>query len=78
MKFKFRDIQQFTIRASYVFRPLSSGQRGEVYEVNGDRVAVIFDIANDNKANEGEKDEKITEQTAKAPVHWIDGNFLHQ
>ncbi|KAJ6422352.1 hypothetical protein OIU84_027334, partial [Salix udensis] len=29
------------------FKPLSSGQLGEVYEVNGDRVAVILDIAKD-------------------------------
>lgn len=50
------------------FRPLSSGQLGEVYEVNGDRVAVILDIGNDNKEDELEKDEKLTEQPAKAPV----------
>jgi hypothetical protein len=46
--------------------------------VNGDRVAVILDIGNDNKEDDGEKDEKLTEQPAKAPVYWIDGNFLHQ
>ncbi|KAK9274576.1 hypothetical protein L1049_021825 [Liquidambar formosana] len=50
-------------------RPLSSGQRGEVYEVNGDRVAVILDI-NENKKNEGE-DKKITEQAAEPSVYWI-------
>lgn len=60
------------------FRPLSSGQLGEVYEVNGDRVGVILDIGNDNKEDELEKDEKLTEQPAKAPVYWIDGNFLYQ
>lgn len=60
-----------------MFRPLSSGQRGEVYEVNGDRVAVILDIACDSKANEGERDEKLTGQPSKAPVYWIDGNFLY-
>ncbi|KAJ6678250.1 P-LOOP CONTAINING NUCLEOSIDE TRIPHOSPHATE HYDROLASES SUPERFAMILY PROTEIN [Salix viminalis] len=58
------------------FRPLSSGQLGEVYEVNGDRVAVILDIGNDNKEDELEKDEKLTEQPAKAPVYWIDAKDI--
>ena len=60
------------------FRPLSSGQLGEVYEVNWDRVAVILDIDNDNKEDELEKDEKLMEQPAKAPVYWINGDFLYQ
>ncbi|KAJ6740632.1 P-LOOP CONTAINING NUCLEOSIDE TRIPHOSPHATE HYDROLASES SUPERFAMILY PROTEIN [Salix purpurea] len=58
------------------FRPLSSGQLGEVYEVNGDRVAVILDIGNDNKEDELEKDEELTEQPAKAPVYWIDAKDI--
>ncbi|KAJ6419646.1 hypothetical protein OIU84_029712 [Salix udensis] len=58
------------------FRPLSSGQLGEVYEVNGDRVAVILDVGNDNKEDELEKDEKLTEQPAKAPVYWIDAKDI--
>ncbi|XWS68494.1 hypothetical protein CRYUN_Cryun04dG0095400 [Craigia yunnanensis] len=53
-------------------RPLSSGQRGEVYEVNGDRVAVILDIISNNKAKEEERDEKSTEDCASPPVYWID------
>ncbi|KAL9378099.1 hypothetical protein Peur_029434 [Populus x canadensis] len=57
-------------------RPLSSGQLGEVYEVNGDRVAVILDIGNDNKEDDGEKDEKLMEQPAKAPVYWIDAKDI--
>ncbi|KAH9771621.1 AAA domain-containing protein [Citrus sinensis] len=52
-------------------RALSSGQRGEVYEVNGDRAAVILDISADNKG-EGEKDDKVAEQPARPPVYWID------
>ncbi|XP_012081406.1 uncharacterized protein LOC105641469 isoform X2 [Jatropha curcas] len=52
-------------------RPLSSGQRGEVYEVNGDRVAVILDVTSDSKESK-ESDEKLKEQAAKAPVYWID------
>ncbi|KAG6775543.1 hypothetical protein POTOM_019019 [Populus tomentosa] len=67
---------ELLIRERYVFRPLSSGQRGEVYEMNGDQVAVILDIGNDNKSNEGEKDEKLQEQPAKAPVCWIDAKDI--
>ncbi|KAL3502236.1 hypothetical protein ACH5RR_036685 [Cinchona calisaya] len=50
-------------------RPLSSGQRGEVYEVNGDKVAVILDT--DDTRTGGEKNEKCTSQTAEPSVHWI-------
>ncbi|XP_022763945.1 uncharacterized protein LOC111309229 isoform X1 [Durio zibethinus] len=53
-------------------RPLSSGQRGEVYEVNGDRVAIILDISSDNKAKEKERDEKSAEDSASPPVCWVD------
>ncbi|KAK9130046.1 hypothetical protein Sjap_010533 [Stephania japonica] len=49
-------------------RSLSSGQRGEVYEVNGDRVAVILD---DYDKKKGEKDEKIATETVKASIYWI-------
>ncbi|MBA0834458.1 hypothetical protein Goarm_006811, partial [Gossypium armourianum] len=51
-------------------RSLCSGQRGEVYEVNGDRVAVILDISTDDRAKE-EKDEKSTEESASPPVYWL-------
>ncbi|KAK6282101.1 hypothetical protein POUND7_015926 [Theobroma cacao] len=53
-------------------RPLASGQRGEVYEVDGDRVAVILDISSNNKAKEEEKDEKSTKNSTSPPVYWID------
>ncbi|XWS54330.1 hypothetical protein CRYUN_Cryun10bG0080700 [Craigia yunnanensis] len=53
-------------------RPLSSGQRGEVYEVNGDKVAVILDISSDDKAKEEERDDKSPEDSASPPVYWID------
>ncbi|XP_061949708.1 uncharacterized protein LOC133673088 isoform X3 [Populus nigra] len=65
-----------SIRIEADDRPLSSGQLGEVYEVNGDRVAVILDIGNDNKEDDGEKDEKLMEQPAKAPVYWIDAKDI--
>ncbi|KAJ6353502.1 hypothetical protein OIU76_002508 [Salix suchowensis] len=57
-------------------RLLSSGQCGEVYEVNGDQVAVILDTGNDNKSNEGEKEEKLPEQLTKALVYWIDAKDI--
>ncbi|EPS73737.1 hypothetical protein M569_01019, partial [Genlisea aurea] len=50
-------------------RTLSNGQRGEVYEVNGDQVAVIFDTS--DKASEEVKDENTEEHMPKATVCWI-------
>ncbi|XP_038701334.1 uncharacterized protein LOC119998167 isoform X2 [Tripterygium wilfordii] len=58
-------------------RCLTSGQRGEVYEVNKDRVAVILDIDDETKANE-EGDEKTKKQVAKASVYWIDVKDLER
>ncbi|KAG5531841.1 hypothetical protein RHGRI_026451 [Rhododendron griersonianum] len=51
-------------------RPLTSGQRGEIYEVNEDRVAVILDI-NESREGEGEKDENAAEKARKTSVYWI-------
>ncbi|KAG8388590.1 hypothetical protein BUALT_Bualt02G0141400 [Buddleja alternifolia] len=51
-------------------RTLASGQRGEVYEVNGDQIAVMFDINGDTR-NEAKKDEKSTETAAKPSVYWL-------
>ncbi|AES89435.2 P-loop nucleoside triphosphate hydrolase superfamily protein [Medicago truncatula] len=48
---------------------LSNGQKGEIYEVNGDRVAVIWDI-NEEKANENEV-ENLNNSRAKPSVYWI-------
>ncbi|XP_061362703.1 uncharacterized protein LOC133306399 [Gastrolobium bilobum] len=50
-------------------RPLTNGQRGEVYEVNGDRVAVILDIT-DDKANESAV-ENLNDDRTKPPIYWI-------
>lgn len=55
-------------------RPLTKGQRGEVYEVNLDRVAVILDI-NEDRVNEGEV-ENHNDDSTKPPIYWIHGNFL--
>ncbi|XP_009407780.2 uncharacterized protein LOC103990390 isoform X1 [Musa acuminata AAA Group] len=51
-------------------RSLSTGQRGEVYEVNGDQVAVILDNTG-NKVEE-ENSETTKEQDAKPSIYWID------
>ena len=50
-------------------RPLSSGQRGEVYEVNGNEVAVVLDVGETNA--DGEKDEKLTSQATRPSICWI-------
>nr|GMD39295.1 uncharacterized protein LOC109155101 isoform X2 [Ipomoea batatas] len=50
-------------------RTLSSGQRGEVYELGADQVAVILDIS-DTKMD-GQKDEKPMAEDAKPSVYWI-------
>ncbi|KAF8068135.1 hypothetical protein N665_1150s0009 [Sinapis alba] len=55
-------------------RPLSRGQRGEVYEVSGNRVAVIFD-SGDNKTSEG-SEEKPAEQPQTLPIHWVDAKEI--
>jgi hypothetical protein len=63
-------------KADAKHRPLSSGQRGEVYEVNGNRVAVIFDIGGDTSSEGGDK--KSTEHSHKLHMHWIDvGDLKH-
>ncbi|CAH9088234.1 unnamed protein product [Cuscuta europaea] len=52
-------------------RTLSRGQRGEVYELGGDQVAVILDI--NEKEKDGEKDEKpmAMAEDAKPSIYWI-------
>ncbi|KAG2610671.1 uncharacterized protein LOC120703099 isoform X2 [Panicum virgatum] len=52
-------------------RTLSNGQRGEVYEINGDQVAVIFDPP-EEKVADGNKDEADKVQNAKPAVYWVD------
>ncbi|CAH9057197.1 unnamed protein product [Cuscuta epithymum] len=52
-------------------RTLSRGQRGEVYELGGDQVAVILDIIEEEK--DREKDEKLMAmaEDAKPSIYWI-------
>ncbi|KAM4120029.1 hypothetical protein ACJW30_03G102800 [Castanea mollissima] len=56
-------------------RPLSNGQCGEVYEVNGDRVAVILDIS-EKKANDGEEEKE--KESSKPPIYWIDAKEIER
>lgn len=51
----------------YCSRPLAYGQRGEVYEVNGDRVSVILDI---------NEDELESVDNIKPPICWTDVNNI--
>lgn len=48
-------------------RSLPSGQRGEVYEVSGDRVAVVLD----NKDKKATKTGEEAEEAAKSSTYWI-------
>ncbi|XP_074590357.1 uncharacterized protein LOC141846248 isoform X2 [Curcuma longa] len=52
-------------------RSLSTGQRGEVFEINGDQVAVILDNAELNT-------DTFEEPDAKSSVYWIDIQDLVQ
>ncbi|VAI84396.1 unnamed protein product [Triticum turgidum subsp. durum] len=52
-------------------RTLSNGQRGEIYEINGDQVAVLFDPP-EEKLDDGKNDEANKAQDAKPSVCWVD------
>ncbi|KAM3225105.1 hypothetical protein ACQJBY_058069 [Aegilops geniculata] len=54
-------------------RTLSNGQRGEVYEINGDQVAVIFDPPAE-KLHDG--DENSKEENAKSSIYWVDAQDI--
>lgn len=56
-------------------RSMSSGQRGEIYEVNDDQVAVIFDVSK-KQTMEEEKDEKPKAQDVKPSIYWIPANEI--
>lgn len=56
-------------------RSMSSGQRGEIYEVNDDQVAVIFDVS-EKQTMEEEKDEKPKAQDVKPSIYWIPANEI--
>ncbi|CAN1255123.1 Outer mitochondrial transmembrane helix translocase [Linum perenne] len=47
-------------------RPLSNGQRGEIYEISGNQVAVVWEMANDNQAKVDECEEH-KEASGKSP-----------
>ncbi|CAN6919415.1 unnamed protein product [Brassica oleracea] len=53
-----------------LYLPLTTGQRGEIFEVNGNRVAVVFDNEGDKSSEGSEK--KPKKQSQKPNIHWID------
>lgn len=63
----------FVFNHLYTYRPLTTGQRGEIFEVNGNRVAVVFDNEGDTSSEGSEK--KPKKQSQKPNIHWIDGIF---
>lgn len=58
-------------------RTLITGQRGEVYAVKGERVAVVFNICG-LKSKEAEKNETNTETFGQALVTWLDVKSVKQ
>ncbi|KAK3159100.1 hypothetical protein QOZ80_2AG0145700 [Eleusine coracana subsp. coracana] len=65
-------------RNAYTFisgRTLSNGQRGEVYEVNGDQVAVIFDPPTE-KMHGGDVDVASKEENTKPTIYWVDAQDI--
>nr|XP_011463449.1 PREDICTED: uncharacterized protein LOC101293086 isoform X2 [Fragaria vesca subsp. vesca] len=64
-----------TLRVEADNRPLPNGQLGEVFEVSGDRIAVILDI-NDDPGSDVDKEEKEEDQPANPPVYWIHANHV--
>ncbi|XP_062222011.1 uncharacterized protein LOC133921230 isoform X2 [Phragmites australis] len=65
-------------RNAYTFisgRTLSNGQRGEVYEINGDQIAVIFDPPTE-KSHDDDKDVTSKEENAKPTSYWVDSQDI--
>ncbi|XP_062222012.1 uncharacterized protein LOC133921230 isoform X3 [Phragmites australis] len=56
-------------------RTLSNGQRGEVYEINGDQIAVIFDPPTE-KSHDDDKDVTSKEENAKPTSYWVDSQDI--
>ncbi|KAL8208163.1 hypothetical protein R6Q57_007575 [Mikania cordata] len=66
-------------RNAYTFitrRPIATGQRGEIFEINGERVAVILDTA-EGKADDAKDDEK-SEQSATPSIYWIHAKHVER
>ncbi|KAG2661581.1 hypothetical protein PVAP13_1KG208352 [Panicum virgatum] len=58
-------------------RALSNGQRGEVYEINGDQVAVIFDPPTPTeKSHDHDEDITSKEENAKPTIYWVDAQDI--
>lgn len=59
-----------TLNAEAGNKSLPNGKRGEVYEVMGDRVALLLDIS-ENSTDEGEKDEKPIGEAAEPLLYFV-------
>ncbi|AQK56542.1 P-loop containing nucleoside triphosphate hydrolase superfamily protein [Zea mays] len=70
-----RWITKRNISNSNNHRGLSNGQRGEVYEVNGDQVAVIFDPSIE-KSHNAHEDVTNKEENGSATVYWVDSQDI--
>ncbi|KAH0904158.1 hypothetical protein HID58_043661 [Brassica napus] len=69
--FNFCAMLSFSVlRKGMLTLPLTTGQRGEIFEVNGNRVAVVFDNEGDKSSEGSEK--KPKKQSQKPNIHWID------
>ncbi|MFS7944269.1 putative AAA+ ATPase domain, ATPase, AAA-type, core, AAA ATPase, AAA+ lid domain-containing protein [Helianthus anomalus] len=66
-------------RNAYTFitrRPLATGQRGEIFEINGERVAVILDSVEYNTYDS--KDDEKAEQSATPSIYWIHAKHIER
>ncbi|KAK9076290.1 hypothetical protein SSX86_004623 [Deinandra increscens subsp. villosa] len=57
------------ITRRWVGKPLATGQRGEIFEVNGERAAVILDSVEDKTGDT--KDNENIEQSTSPSIYWI-------
>ncbi|XP_076895023.1 uncharacterized protein LOC143547498 [Bidens hawaiensis] len=55
-------------------RPLAMGQRGEIFEISGERVAVILDSSDDKADDDDEK----PEQSATPSIYWIHAKHVER
>lgn len=55
---------------------MSSGHRGEVYEVNGDQVAVILDSIENKTGEEGKDELSLGGDATRPSIYWINSKRL--
>ncbi|KAJ0740096.1 putative AAA+ ATPase domain, ATPase, AAA-type, core, AAA ATPase, AAA+ lid domain-containing protein [Helianthus annuus] len=65
-----------SVRVEEDNRPLATGQRGEIFEINGERVAVILDSVEYNAYDS--KDDEKAEQSATPSIYWIHAKHIER